>query len=304
MVANVYSRRPLHAEVVRTDSTASRMAVRGAVFAALLGAATLVTRRIGLVTYDELLAPLLVTAASAIVALGLALATLADCWLRGARGGWRALRAMALALLVLVPFSVAAQRFVTEPATADVTTDALDPPRITGTADEPFATPEQGRRFEASIERVAAAVETTLAELGWPVLEREGSLDVAEVDAAVPQPEAVEGDVPIPRMRPLTEEEQAAREQREAEERAVIAAERSAERREEEARLLYRAAVESPVLGVPSDIAIRLRDDGEATTLDLRARSREGRHDLGENRRRIAAFLAQLDETVQRDGVR
>ena len=300
MVANVYARRPLHAQVVRTDSAMARMAVRSAVFAALLGAATLATRRIGLVTYDELYAPLLVTAAAAIVALGLALATLADCWLRGARGGWRALRAMALALLVLVPFSVAAQRFVTEPVATDVTTDALDPPRITGTLDEPVATPEQGRRFEASIERVSAAVETTLAELGWPVLEREGSLDIGEVDAAVPQPDTVESEIPIPRMRPLTEEEQTVRQQREAEERAVIAA----ERREEEASLLYRAAVESLILGVPSDVAIRLRDDGEATTLDLRARSREGTHDLGENRRRIATFLAQLDEIVQRDGVR
>lgn len=301
MVATVYSRRPLYAPVPRTVSPVARMAVRGAVFAALLGLLTLLTRRIGLVAYDELFWPLMVTGAAAAVSLVLSLVTLGDCWARGTKGGWRALRAMALSLLVLVPFLFAIQRLATEPPTADVTTDPLDPPAIVGTGGAPLAVPEAGRRFEAAIERVSAAVETALAELGWSVIEREGTVVVPEVDAPIAPPVAsVEGAVPMPRMRPLTPAEQAAVDERAAAERALLAA----ERRDEEARLLYRALVRSPVLDVPSDVVIRLRDDGEATTLDLRARSREGERDLGENRRRIRAFLAKLDEVVQRDGVR
>ena len=301
MVATIYSRRPLYVRVPRARSPISRMAMQGAIFAALLGGLTILVRRAGLITYDELSWPLLVTGASAFVALALAITTLADCWLRGAKGGWLALRAMALSLVVLVPFAFALQSMVTEPATADVSTDALEPPAITGVAGIPLATPEQGRRFESAIERVSAATELTLSELGWPVVERDGTITAAEIDAPLRPPTAGgEGSVPLPRMRPLTPaEQQVLREQEEAE-RAVIAA----ERREEEARIAYRALVRSRVLGVPSDVVIRLRDDGEATTLDLRARSREGSRDLGENRRRIRAFLAKLDEVVQREGVR
>ena len=298
MVANVYSRRPLYVEVARNESAVARMAVRGAVFALLLAVATLITRRVGIVSYDELFWPLIVSGAAAAVSFALSIATLVDCWLRGTRGGWRALRAIALSSLVLVPFAFAAQRFVTEPPTADVTTDPFDPPRIVGAVGAPGATLQRGRRFEASIERVSAAAETALAELGWTVIERDSSVAIAEIDAPLTPP--VPGDVPRPRMRPLTPEEEAARTRREAAARAEIAA----ERREEEARITYRALVRSAVLGVPSDIVIRLRDDGEATTLDLRARSRQGERDLGENRRRIASFLAMMDEVVQRDGVR
>lgn len=301
MVATVYSRRPLYARVVRVEAPTTRPAMRAAIFAVLLGALTLLTRRIGLVTYDELIVPLVVAAGAAAFALAMSAFTLLDCWLRGARGGWRALRAIALSLVVLVPSAFAAQRYVTEPATADVATDVLEPPVLTATEDLPFAVPEQGRRFESAIERVSAAVETTFAELGWALVERDGTIATTEIGAPLAPPvEAEEGAVPVPRMRPLTPEEQARVREREAAERELIAA----ERREEEARLFYRAVVRSRVLGVPSDIVVRLRDDGEATVLDLRSRSREGERDLGENRRRIRAFLAKMDEVVQREGVR
>jgi hypothetical protein len=51
-------------------------------------------------------------------------------------------------------------------------------------------------------------------------------------------------------------------------------------------------------LGFPVDVAIRVTDEGETSYVDMRSASRWGRHDFGDNARRIAAFLEELDAEV------
>ncbi|MGO4837457.1 DUF1499 domain-containing protein, partial [Rhizobiaceae sp. 2RAB30] len=55
----------------------------------------------------------------------------------------------------------------------------------------------------------------------------------------------------------------------------------------------------TPILGFPSDVAIRLADEGGSTYVDMRSASRYGRHDLGDNARRIAGFLDEADKEVE-----
>lgn len=55
-------------------------------------------------------------------------------------------------------------------------------------------------------------------------------------------------------------------------------------------------AVADPlVLDLPADVSVRIAVDGDTTLVDMRSASRYGRHDLGDNARRITAFLAELD---------
>jgi uncharacterized protein (DUF1499 family) len=55
-------------------------------------------------------------------------------------------------------------------------------------------------------------------------------------------------------------------------------------------------AVANPlVLDLPADVSVRIAVDGDTTLVDMRSASRYGRHDLGDNARRITAFLAELD---------
>ena len=55
-------------------------------------------------------------------------------------------------------------------------------------------------------------------------------------------------------------------------------------------------AVAAPLgLDLPADVSVRIAVDDDATLVDMRSASRYGRHDLGDNARRIAAFLAELD---------
>ena len=58
------------------------------------------------------------------------------------------------------------------------------------------------------------------------------------------------------------------------------------------------ALARSFVLDLPVDVAVRITADEDSTLVDMRSASRYGRHDLGDNARRIAAFLAALDAEV------
>lgn len=304
-IASAYSRRPTHAHVARVRSPLAAIASFLARFAFVLLTASVVTRWLGVVGLEELLAPALLTTAAVAGAVLAAVLALLDAWFRGSKGAWQAIRALMLAALVALPLALAAQRVASSTAMPDVSTDPLDPPRIADLvlpADNAVgAVPELAtRRYDATIERVATAVASAIDDLGWVV--DTTSLRPSEVEEPViaqpPEPDAPV--IPIPRMRPLTAGEQAVRDARlEADREALAEA-----RREEEAVLLVSGELVSPVLGVRSDVAIRLRDDGDATSVDIRLRTREGTRDLGENARRAAAFLDALDRASGRAGIR
>jgi len=59
-----------------------------------------------------------------------------------------------------------------------------------------------------------------------------------------------------------------------------------------------RATAFTLILGFPSDVAVRIADEGESSFVDMRSRSRFGDHDLGDNAARIEAFLAALDQAT------
>lgn len=59
--------------------------------------------------------------------------------------------------------------------------------------------------------------------------------------------------------------------------------------------ITMRGLAHTLVLGFPSDVVIRITDEGETSYVDMRSRSRFGRADLGDNAARIAEFLADLD---------
>jgi hypothetical protein len=58
------------------------------------------------------------------------------------------------------------------------------------------------------------------------------------------------------------------------------------------------ALARSLALELPVDIAVRISADGDTTVVDMRSASHYGRHDLGDNARRILDFLRELDQQV------
>lgn len=308
MVASAYSRRPVHARVVRPRGPFGPLASFAARFALAMLVATVAARWLGLVSLDEITAPLVLAALAVAVGLALSALTMLDAWARGVRGAWLAIRALALSLLAAVPLALLAQLGLAREPMLDLTTDPLAPPAMVGVIadpDVPVSAVEgvTTRRYEATIERVGAAVLAAIEELGWPIdarpLAPEGTVEAEAVEA--PPPGAADAPaVPTPRMRPLTESERAVRD---ATARADLEAIADA-RRVEEAVVAVGTRLVSPVLRVPTDVTIRLRDDGDSTAVDIRVRSAEGSHDLGETERRARAFLDALDTATGRAGVR
>ncbi len=59
------------------------------------------------------------------------------------------------------------------------------------------------------------------------------------------------------------------------------------------------ATVTTLLFAFKDDVAIRLVETGDGTRVDMRSASRLGRHDLGQNGRRIRAFMGDLDIALQ-----
>jgi hypothetical protein len=57
-------------------------------------------------------------------------------------------------------------------------------------------------------------------------------------------------------------------------------------------------AAPSSWIGIVSDVAIRLTDEGETVYLDVRSASRYGLHDLGDNAAKINGLFAAVDEEI------
>ncbi|MER8370162.1 DUF1499 domain-containing protein [Mesorhizobium sp. M1378] len=245
----------------RQTSRAAGWSRRAGAFSAVLLLTVLIGHRYDLVETPAFLWVLGIVALLAAVALLFAGFAFARLWNFGDRGGHDLTAGALLALLVLIPYAVAAYWAAIYPPLRDISTDFDDPPALdisTRTKDMNELLPptpgEQrlqieayplvtGRSYTLPFDRVLEAVKTVLDRRGWqltaPFPEAAGQIDVT-VDALA----------------------------------------------------------KSLLLGLPADIAIRVTDDGDAVIVDMRSASRYGRYDLGDNAARITDFLAALDQEV------
>ena len=65
-----------------------------------------------------------------------------------------------------------------------------------------------------------------------------------------------------------------------------------------QSQVTINAMAKNFIIDLPVDVAIRVTDDGDTVTVDMRSASRYGRYDLGDNAARIVGFLAELDQEV------
>lgn len=273
--------------------------------------------------------------------LGLAVALLAVClvlgaagfhdlWTTGARGGMRALRGMALAGVLLLPFLYGGYLAFTRPPLNDVSTDLADPPEFSAAGDdrtgamnriEPLTTQRReaqiqaypglaARSYSGDIDRVFRTVFELVRERDWLVLAEDAEPGDAPVDVAdsglVARPTRMpDGTLiapPVPRNRPDPDAPAGAI----SGERVDVLRDSAPEGDLSRPRAsvvaddrYVEAVATSPVMGFESDVVIRLVEEGERTVVDMRAASRHGRHDLGANAALVQDFLAELDEALQ-----
>ncbi len=294
----------------RPVSLAAILARRIAVFSLVLFAFAALAHRFASLTVGHFLAIWAVAAVLAAIGLLLSFVGLARLWAVGAKGGWSSVAALVCALLVIVPVAYGAWLFVDLPETADVTSDPGDPPQwvtppqdgegaaIAGTAAQPPGPPGPeaysglvGRRYEGAMDRVLQAVKMAMADAGMQIVSETG-VDAAAPPPGAPQPGAprsagppgrepgVPRDasvVPIPLDRP-----------------SPIVLDAPAAPKVVRIQAIHR----TPVLGLTSDVLIRLREDDESTVADMRVAARFGPHDLGTGAALIRRFFDSLDRDL------
>jgi len=201
----------------------------------------------------------------AVAGLGLAAQGFVDLWARGDKGGRSAIKGTLLALFGLMPFMVLGVFWFTLPSLYDVSSD-LDSPPFERLPSRPLAALPLLQDFGEQ----ASAQMTS-----WPELS--GRRYDSSPDRILSAVIAVLGERGWPiEIFPLNAED---------------------------TEILLTALARVPVVGFTSDVIIRLRDEEEATKVDMRIIARDLPHDFGFGAHEIIEFMQQLDREVLLGGM-
>jgi hypothetical protein len=256
--------------------------------------------RVGIVTTEAILPTLVVGFSLGILALGLGIYALTDIWNSGAGGARAAIFGMVYAAPVIAILGLISAAAVVYPRLTDISTDTEDPPLFvesgagesrydsTAAALQRAAYPAVTTRiYDSPPGEVYAAARNLFDKRGWAIRH-----SVEPAPAAPPLPDgtpvaAAEG---VAAQLPETAGSMASP----PDERGSGAA---LSRPKDVASL--EATAETPIFRFRDDVAVRIESLPEGTRVDMRSASGLGEHDLGQNARRIRAFLADLDAILR-----
>lgn len=247
----------------RRVSTAARWSRRLALFSAVLLLTSGCGHRYGAVDTISLFWLLGIVVTLALVAVLLSGLGFLELWEYGDKGGRNATRGLLVALLVLAPFTYGAIQALTLPDLTDISTDLVDPPTFfhANKARDPRMNRLQPFAREQADVQIAYYPEITGRR--YP-LAMDSTLDIVRT---------VLGQLG---WSPLGAARMGAF-------GGVMTLE---------------VAAPSPWVGIVSDAAIRLIDEGDAIYVDVRSASRYGLHDLGGNAARINRFFAAVEDEI------
>lgn len=279
MLDNYYIRRKTSRRQSRTARYAPACANIG--FCLLVAAVAL--HRFSMIQQPDLVLLVTLSAGFAALALLLSAKTFYNLWRNGDAGGRRALRASFLAVLTLVPPALVLVQISAAPRIHDISTDL-----------------ENSVEFNTVMENVPDLLQAhqpnfrirMLSYLGLDDLTAQNSLSTDAVPDMLQQisayPEVSGRQYDSAQDHVLKAVLKVMKEQ-------GITVTGSAGVAGEDIDVSVEGVAKTLILGLRSDLAVRLRDEAEQTTVDMRAVSRYGRYDLGFNAALIENFFNALD---------
>lgn len=263
----------------RRRSRAAIWALRFAVFATALLLLSVMGHRFGAIQTPELVPLGVVIIGLSLLALLLAAVGFVSLWQNGDKGGARSFWAGMLAVCVLLPFGLLGWQYETSPSIYDVSTDFDTPPQFPAAlrARQSGQPPNQSGQP---------------SQFGLPKM---NPLSLTVPDDALIQlstyPDVVGKSFAASPDRLLQVVDKLLKTYgwQKTGQAGVIG---------DDSETTITARAKSPILGLESDVAIRLIDEDEATYVDMRSVSLYGSNDMGLNAGYIVGFMAELDREM------
>jgi len=249
----------------RRESLSAIWALRFGLFAAVLSVLGFLLHRLGKIETPEFVLIVGLGGALAIFSLLCAAKGWRNLWVNGDKGGARSFWGGVFSLLVLMPLCFVGSQWYGSPPLYDVTTNFETPPQF------PPMMPARLPHMNMSTDNVQSDM---LAQMSaYPeVIGRRYEAAPDRVAQGVVNTIKAFGWTQISRDTPLTEQ--------------------NATR--------FAAVAHSTILGLKSDVVIRLLDEGETTYVDMRSVSQYGKRDMGLNAVFITSFLSALEGEVNK----
>ena len=249
----------------RRHSHSAIWALRLSVFAMVLSAIGFTLHRFGKIETPDFELLTVLGGIFAVLAMILAAKGLRNLWVNGDKGGARSSWACIFAFSVLLPICFVVSLWYSSPPLYDLTTDFETPPQF------PSTMPARLARMNALPVEVQGDM---LAQMSaYPdVMGRRYEAAPDRVSQGVENTLKAFGWKQISPSGPLAAEN----------------------------ALLFAATAHSTILGLKSDVVIRLLDEGETTYVDMRSVSQYGERDMGLNAVFITSFLSALEGEVNK----
>jgi hypothetical protein len=290
-------------QAARWSRAIGALAVPVLVLAALGG-------RAGLVPPGALVPVLALGFGLAIVALSIGVYALVDIWHSGAEGAGSAGAGIAYAFPALLLLGMVATAAFVYPPVVDVSTDPGNPPVFAGNAaapEERVAAPTSPtdlapRIYRVPIAQVYRTARTLVEDRGWRISQERRPPSLPETGSPESEPIAdAEDESVLEALRAKTMMTQSRSEVVQAVSPSVPDEVPPAIPNEPPPpadTAAIEAIAPTLVFAFPDRVVLRLRREADGTRVDMRSTSAIGRHDLGQNARRISAFLAALDAAL------
>ena len=251
---------------------------------------------LGKLETPQLFALLAIGLVITLVCVVLAIKAITDLWNKGHKGGMATVKAMIIALIILIPFTYYIGLAFALPLANDVSTNYFDPPQFSKIEELRIGSEEKGmnqiveydtdyarelvtaypqlgpRRYPAGAERVLQAVRFVIEDNGWKIISSQGIPETTDEektaeldDNSQEKPENAEADEEVTAGSLVIED------------------------------IVIEVSVSSLIVGFKNDAVIRIVSEDVNTLVDVRSSSRWGSHDFGYNSRIINGFLSQLD---------
>lgn len=282
MLDNYYIRRQVSRRTSRSAQYAPFCALAG--FGLLIIA--IAAHRLSLIQQPDLVLIATGSVFFAVLALLLATKSFYNLWRSGDAGGRRALRAGFIAVLTLVPPALLLGQITATPRIHDISTDLETPVQFgTMVGDEQFGT-------MVGNGHVTNARTALLERLGLSDLIVQNSLSV---DAAPDLLQQISAYPEISGRQYDGSQDHVLKAVLKVMKDQGFALTGTSGIIGTDIDVSVEAVAKTFILGLRSDVVVRLRDEAEQTTVDMRAVSRFGRYDLGFNARLIESFFNALD---------